>query len=159
MAVAIVAMLAALVVPSMGSDERLRLNAATAIIVSDIELAQVMTISVPKQPVVVVFNPDANAYWLAYADDPDEPIIRAGTNEPYYVVLGEGRALAATGVTLHLVDDDDDTLVFTAHGGLASLDDAPKVRVRWGDAPKYETQLSIAPTTGTINATQAVLAK
>ena len=77
--VTIIAVAAAAVIPSYSDSGRARVIAATSIITSDIELAQVMTISYPSEPVVVRFDPAQNRYWLAYADSPETPIARPRT--------------------------------------------------------------------------------
>lgn len=155
MVMAIIVMVAALVVPSVRPDERLHQSAAASILVSDIELAIVMSIADPKNTVVVRFDPAANAYWLAHEDSPDDPILRAGTNQPYYVQFGQDRARGANDVTLRLEGIPDNTLYFSAHGGLADLQAAPKITLQWDeDAGKYETQITIAATTGSLKVAQ-----
>ena len=52
--VTILAVVASLAAPMFSDDDRLRLMAAGGVLSSDIELAQVMTISYPDQPVVAV---------------------------------------------------------------------------------------------------------
>src|SRR5688572_2454757 len=94
-ALTLVAALAAIVAPMFSDDSRLRVMAASSIISSDIELAQVMTISHPDNPVVVCFDPGNASYWLAYAADPDTPLSREDTGEPYQVTLGLDRARSA----------------------------------------------------------------
>ena len=51
--------------PAFQEDNRLRLTAASAILASDIEYAQVLNIAHPDEPVVVVFDADGATYWLA----------------------------------------------------------------------------------------------
>ena len=96
MTITIVAVLAAVVLPQLTDDGRLRLSAASSVLISDIELAQMMTITHPDRPVLVWFDTQ-DTYWLAYADTPKEPILRPGTTAPYVVQLGKGRMFSAAG--------------------------------------------------------------
>jgi prepilin-type N-terminal cleavage/methylation domain-containing protein len=157
MVVAIISMLAILLVPSGRKDERLPLRAAAAVMVSDIELAQVLNVSNPKHPVVVRFDPARTRYWLARADSPNEPILRTGTDEPYLVVLGAGRAMAASGVRFAVDNAADNTLAFSPHGGLAEPGAQPRIRLRVAGDAQYETRITIAPITGSITVTQEPL--
>ena len=52
----IMATVAVLVLPEGSGEDRLRVMGAADIIASDIELAQVMTISYPDEPVIVKFD-------------------------------------------------------------------------------------------------------
>ena len=121
--------------------------AATSILVSDIELAQVMTISYPSEPVVVRFDPAQNRYWLAYADSPETPIARQDNGDPYLVTLGAGRAASAAGVIVMPIGMASNTLAFNEQGGLVDFTSNPMVIVMLG---AEVVQLFIAPATGTI---------
>ena len=134
----------------MSDDSRLRLMAAARVVTSDIEMAQVMTISNPADPVVVRFEPVAAKYWLAYSTTPTDPIKRSGTNDDYEVILGQGRASSATGVSMFLTDMAFNTLSFDVHGGLMDITASPRIRLSAGSR---WIQLSIAPTTGSITET------
>jgi prepilin-type N-terminal cleavage/methylation domain-containing protein len=116
-----------IVMPTMTNDTRLRLMAASTILTSDIELAQVMTIARPDEAVVVRFDAAGDRYWLAPAADPETPIDRADNGDPYVVVLGAGRASAATNVTFTLQDVTDGTLAFDAHGGILDFTAEPLI--------------------------------
>ncbi len=138
---------AALVLPTIGDNGRNRLIAASRIMASDIELAQVMTISNPNQPVVVRFVPGQAKYWLAYEATAGVPMKRYGTNDDYVVILGKGRARSAEGVSIALTDVETDTLTFDIHGGLKDMTANPAITLSLG--LKW-IQLRVAPTTGTI---------
>ncbi len=56
MTMTIIAVLAAVVLPKFTDSGRLRVSAASSVLTSDIQLAQVMTISHPDRPVVVYFE-------------------------------------------------------------------------------------------------------
>jgi prepilin-type N-terminal cleavage/methylation domain-containing protein len=148
--ITIIAVIAVMVAPSFSDDTRLRLMAASAIVGSDIEFAQIMTISEPDDPIVVRFDTDQDRYWLAYASDPETPMTRPDTGDTYLVAMGNGRAAAAAGVTISTTDIPDDILAFNAQGGVEDFTTHPTVRLalngRWID-------VSIAPSTGTITET------
>ena len=148
--ITIIAVIAVMVAPSFSDDTRLRLMAASAILTSDVELAQIMTISQPEDPVVVVFDPDQDRYWLAFASAPDVPMTRSDTGDPYLVVMGQGRAGAAVGVTLSTTDIPGDILEFNAQGGVEDFTTQPTITLalsgRWID-------VAIAPSTGTFTET------
>jgi len=148
--VTIIAVVAMAVLPGFREDSRLRVMAAASIIASDIEYAQVLNIAHPEDPVVVRFDPAKGQYWLADSNAPSDPIPREDTGEPYLVVLGEGRAQAAAGVTFELIDLPSDTLVFDSQGGLTDFTLQPQIVIRMLDKA---ITLSIAPTTGSITET------
>jgi prepilin-type N-terminal cleavage/methylation domain-containing protein len=143
----VIAAIAAVVAPMLSDDTRLRVMAASSIMSSDIELAQVMTISHPDLPVTVKFDADKATYWLAYAVAPDTPITRDDTGEPYSVTLGAGRARGAAGVTLALDQMTGGAMTFAAHGGLTDFTTTPLIKFACGTRG---IQLSIAPDTGSI---------
>lgn len=152
MTITILILVAVLVVPSLKDDRQVRLIAASRILGSDLELAQVMTISDPLNPVVVRFEPNKGKYWLAHATNPDKPIDRPGTNTEYVVQFGKGVAEGAAGVTMLVTGLPSDTLTFNAHGGVDNViaNSTPAIRLipgrRW-------IQLNISPITGTISET------
>jgi len=148
--ITIIAVVGAIVLPRLTADDQIRLTAASSIIASDIELAQVMTIAYPEQPVVVVFDPPKSTYHLSYADDPATPLLRPGTNQPIEVTLGEGRAASAAGVTFELIEIPGNTLAFNAQGGVEDLSTKPYVVLKINGR---EIGLKIATTTGTVSET------
>lgn len=147
MAITIIAVIAAVVMPQFRDHDRLRVMAAVQILASDIEAAQVLTISFPDDPVVVRFNPAKSTYWLADIDTPDTPLTHPASGEPYLVVLGQGRASGAQNVTLTLTNMPDNTITFNSDGGLADFTTVPIVSLRSGDEA---VELLVAPTTGTV---------
>ena len=145
--VSIIALAAAVVLPLLGDDNRVRLIAGASVLRSDVELAQVMTMSFPQDPVVVRFDGAKPAYWLAFQSDPETPILRADNSEPYYVEFGAGRTLTAEGVQMTLSDVLSNTITFNAQGGLVDFTASPMLELSRGGT---SITLSIAPTTGTI---------
>lgn len=150
MTITILVLVSVLVLPKFGNDARSRLMAATGILSSDIELAQVMTLSNPASPIVLYFNPATSMYRLAHRATPNTAILRAGTTEPYEVFFGRGRAVGAEGVTIALTDLPGSTLSFNEVGGILDPTTNPVItlnlRGQW-------SQLTIAPTTGLITGT------
>jgi prepilin-type N-terminal cleavage/methylation domain-containing protein len=146
--ISILAAAAILAAPAFRDDGRLRLMSASAIVQSDIELAQVLTMTHPEEPVVVRLDPANNRYWLAFDDDPSTPMPREPTGEPYLVVFGEGRARTVAGVTMTLTDVTDDLLRFTAQGGLEDFISQPQITLTLDGR---EIVLSIASTTGRVS--------
>ncbi len=148
--VAIISVTAVLIAPTLQSDDHFRLLAASSIMRSDIELAQVMTISTPQDPIVVRFDTANNQYWLALASSPDIPIIREDTEEPYLITIGQGRAVSALGVSFTTLDLKSDTLEFNPQGGLVDFASSPSIiftsTERW-------IQVDITPTTGRMTET------
>lgn len=145
--VAVLSMLTVMVTPMFSDDSRLRVLAASQILSSDIELAQVMTISMPNEPIVVRFDPDGKTYWLALEIDPETPILREDTGEPYVVEFGAGRARSALGVTFALEDMTNSMLAFDATGALIDFTLTPLIHLNCAD---HGVTLMIKPMTGTI---------
>jgi len=143
----VIVVMAALVVPRLQDDARLRLIGASRMLASDIELAQMMTIANPQDATVVRFQNGTGEYWLASASAPDDPIDRAGIPNGYRVIFGQGDAALAGGVTLLAADIENGTLTFNAQGGIEDLTAEPAVTLlldsRW-------IRLHIAPVTGVI---------
>lgn len=145
--ITIIGVVAVSAAPLFRNEEFLRMMAASSLVISDIELAQVMTMSYPEQPVVVRFEPDRGQYWLAYGYDPETAILRPDTGDPYIVTLGQGRAAGAGGVELLLDQISGNMLEFNAQGGLAQFTARPAIQLSSG--PSAVTLL-IGPTTGSI---------
>jgi prepilin-type N-terminal cleavage/methylation domain-containing protein len=150
-AIAILSLLVAAIVPAMSDDSDVRLRSTAAVVISDIEYAQVMTISDPREPVMVVFDPRDATYWLAFESDPAQPIARPGSGEPYEVTFGHGRAWAAEGVILSVANMPGNTLRFNAQAGLKDFTSAPAIRLEIaGGRSNSRIDINIAPITGRI---------
>lgn len=129
MTVAVLAMLAVLVLPTMGDEQRSRVSAAARILTSDLEYARALSIASPRDPVVFRIDPADNKYWIARVADPDVPINRPDTNEPYEVTLGLGRARAAAGIRIAPVASSDESIEFDAFGGIAGIGASPTLQL------------------------------
>lgn len=122
--VAVMAIVAAAIMPSLASGNQISVAGAAYILASDLEYTQSISLAEPDDPAVLRFDLDAGAYWIARADEPDTPILRINGRDPYRVVLGEGDALHAQGVAITLAGAPDDTIAFDGFGRLETLSDA-----------------------------------
>jgi prepilin-type N-terminal cleavage/methylation domain-containing protein len=133
--IAIMAVVTSLVVPQLSNDDQLKLVAAASVVRSDLEMAQVMTISNPDEPVVIRFDPSGDRFWLAMASTPGVPVVRTDTGEAYLTIFGHGRAIAAAGVTATVADMTDHTLAFDSQGGVDPFTTSPTIKLmvedRW----------------------------
>ena len=96
MAKSIMTIAVMMVLPAFRDTERLRLIAAVDLMTSDIELAQVMSITAPSERVVVRFDGD-DTYWLALASSPGTPMPRPDTGNPYLVEVKDHPVFNDTG--------------------------------------------------------------
>lgn len=144
MALTVLAVAAAMVLPAFQDDHRLRVVAAATLLTSDLEYAQLINVTHPDTPVIVRFDSETSRYWLAYEWTPETPITRDPSGEPYLVELGVGRARSSWGVTLTTARTE---LAFDAQGGLAMLQTAPEIVLEQGGS---RIVLRISPTTGAI---------
>ncbi len=149
--VAIITVMATVLLPRLQDQGRLRLIAGSRLLSSDIEMAQVMTISNPAGPIVIKFEPTLGTYWLASAADPATPILRPGAEQLYRVKFGEGRGRTAKDVTFALTGvPPDDILSFNELGGMTDPTVQPQIKLMHGS--RWIT-LSISTTTGSITET------
>ncbi len=148
-AVAVLAVLVAAVIPSFTPDDRQRLNAAAMLLASDIEYAKVATLARPGNPLIVRFADDGTGYWIAEADSPNAPVTRADTDEPYAVTFGAGRASGINDIKATPANMTSRSLVFDAHGGLDDFTLTPTVSLTIGETNHPRVVITIAPTTGT----------
>ncbi len=130
MVITILAMVAVLVMPMLTDNTRLRLQAGASIVISDLELAQVMTMAQPDRPVLVRFDNANSRYWLAYADNPGDPITHPQSGEPYLVSFGSGRASSVGDILLNArLGTGGTDLRFAPHGGLEQFGLAPNINL------------------------------
>ena len=146
----IIAVMASVLLPRMDDGGRLRLMAGSRLLASDIEMAQIMTISSPADPIVIKFEPALGTYWLAAASDPDTPILRPGATQVYKVVFGQGRGRTAKDVTFALNDVNANTLIFNEHGGILNPTLEPQITLMHGTR---WTTLTVSTMTGAITET------
>lgn len=120
---AIIGIVLLAVVPTVRPEEHVKLIASSSILAADIEYAQSATLASPADPTVVRFDPNAARYWLALASEPDVPIARPGSGDPYDVTFGQGAAHDLWGLTITLTDVTDATIRFDAFGRVAQAED------------------------------------
>jgi type II secretory pathway pseudopilin PulG len=144
MTLTVILALGAIVLPRLHDDSFLRVRAAAGMLRSDLELAQVMTIANPADPVAVRLE-GINGYSLLYPSSGAS--LRRPGGEAYTVTFGQGRALGAGGVTLSAQGITDLTVVFNELGGLANSPEEPVITLqhdtRW-------IRLTFSPLTGSI---------
>ncbi len=143
-ALIIIVVLTVLVAPRLNDESALRVRAAAAMLRSDLELAQVMTIANPQHPVAVRFDENDGYTLLDLASG--DPIPRAD-GQGYVVVFGQGRAAAAARVTWSGQDMPEGHLAFNEFGGLADPDLDPVITLACGP---HWVRFTFNATTGTI---------
>lgn len=129
MAIVVLGIILAAVVPTMRPEDQMRLIGASSILASDIEYAQSATLSNPSDPTIVRFDDDQARYWLARESAPDTPIPRpSGTAEPYEVFMGNAADTVARGVSIDASQLTDLTIAFNDIGAI-DLESDPVVRL------------------------------
>jgi len=135
--VAIVAILAAVVVPRIGSTAPAQLSAAAQMLSADIAYAQAESIAHSDDPRVVVIDMQNNRYHIAKSSDPSTPITEPVTQQPYAVVFGQGRARHLGSVTLHgYALGGDDTVTFGPYGQVADQTTPARITLAAGSTMK-----------------------
>ncbi len=121
-AMAVLAILAVMVIPSSNPGESMKLISAATVIATDIEFAQSITLAEPSDHTVLVFHPDGGGYFLSLASAPLVPIARPGTGDDYVVRYGEGHVRTLSGV---LIQEGAllEPIEFDAFGSLSGLVD------------------------------------
>ncbi len=146
LALAVLAIMMVVVVPSAQPDEQVKLLAAATRLAADVEFAQSASLSTPGDPTVVRFAADGSGYWLALKSDADTPILIPNSDEPFQVVFGQGDARGLEGMTAGLTAQDADTIEFDAFGRLTEPDDASIKLENTAGA----TYISVKATTGSV---------
>lgn len=125
----ILAVAIGIAVPALQPNDRARLISAAGLIASDLEFAQSMSIATPDDLTLVKFdldNPAGATYWVGTESDPDTPILKPYSDDPYTITFGEGAASEMENVVITLVGATDQ-IVFDSVGRLKPVTD---VRVR-----------------------------
>lgn len=147
LALAVLAIMMVVVVPSAQPDEQVKLLAAATRLAADVEYAQSASLSTPGDPTVVRFAADGSGYWLALKSAADTPILIPNSDEPFHVIFGKGDARGLEGMTAGLTAKDADTIEFDAFGRLTETDDASIKLENTAGA----TYVSVKATTGSVN--------
>ena len=143
--VSLVAITAVVLIPAGRSDDLLRVDAASRILISDLELVQTYTLADPARPMALVIDEDTDGYWIAYSDSPATPIRRPDTGEDYIVVFGSGRAGSASDVEIQRTVGSRTPIHFDSNGGLVNFTLAPELTLTRGD---WQAVVTINPATG-----------
>jgi len=120
--VVIMAIVVAVAIPSLATDDNARLIGATNMVASDIEFAQSVALADPSDPGVLKAAADGTGYWVATASDPDAPILSTFSNDPHLITFGVGSAAELVGVTI-TVSDVSDEVQFDGFGRVAGMAD------------------------------------
>ncbi len=145
LAIVVIAILTAVVVPSLRPNDSLKLISAATMITADLEFAQSATLDDPGDPIIVRVDDDAPRYWLAKLSDPETPITKS-SGAPYEVEFGTGTAEFLTDVSLTLEQGKNGAVVFDAFGRLDQTADASIVLT----APTGELAVVITASTGSV---------
>lgn len=129
-AVAVLALLAAAVLPGVLGSDGSRLRKATDLFVSDLQYAQIGSQLGGSDPCVVVLREDGGGYHIARAGQPEAPVVWAATQETAQTVFGEGRAAGLDGVR---IEGSLGAIAYTRFGSLADESDV-QATLRSGDA-------------------------
>lgn len=128
--VLVMAILAGMAVPMLGSTGPSRLRAAARLLAADLAYAQNESISHGDDLRMAVFDLDADSYRLVASSDPDTPLAHPVGGLPYAVTFGQGRAAAMDGVQITALSMDgdpggtDDRMQFGLYGQLDQGADA-----------------------------------
>lgn len=117
--VAVLAIVAAMVVPAMGNTDATRLRAAADMLVSDIHQAAFASISHSGDPRMLVFDSATHRYSVVRAAAPSTPLTHPIDHQPYRTTFGQGRAAHLAGVVIHSYSlGGDARLSFGTYGQL-----------------------------------------
>ena len=121
----ILAVAIGIAVPSLQPNDRARLVSAAGLIASDLEYAQSLSIAMPDDLALVKFdvdNPAGATYWIATVSDPDTPILKPYSDDPYTITFGDGAASEMENVAITLVGAAEQ-IVFDSVGRLKPVTD------------------------------------
>ncbi|MEO1237544.1 MAG: prepilin-type N-terminal cleavage/methylation domain-containing protein [Planctomycetota bacterium] len=143
--VAVLAVIAALVVPNFRGQDTTKLRSAARLLAADLDTAKAESITHADDLRLVVFDTTDHTYHVAAASDTATPITNPFDGRPYLVDFGTGRASALSGVTIQSVDlDGDDELGFGLYG---ELDQTAAATVTLAAGGRTVT-LTVDPATG-----------
>lgn len=150
--IGIIAVVASAIIPMLGDERQLRIQAAAGLLESDIEFLQVHAMSRPDEPLVLRMAADWSGWWIAGMADRDTPVLRPD-GSPYLVTLGIGRARSAAGVQLFGAGlEGGRDIRFSSLGALADPASPPMVLL---DIGSVASVLHVAPFTGRVTGSVA----
>ncbi len=145
---AIMAIALAITIPGFTPDDAARLQGGADMVASDVEYAQSISLATPSDPAAVVFDLEANTYWIALQSDLETPIEMPGADdEDYLVTLGSGRAALLYDVELTLEGGAEDVLSFDEFTRLETLGGATITLTNPGGA----VDITISSSTGAVH--------
>lgn len=149
--VMILAILAAIALPSVQSLGGTQLTAAGRLLSADIEFAQAESIAHPDDPRLVRFDSARGTYWVAAKSNPLVPIRDSAGPGTLLVQLGDARGAGLEGVSIKSIDlGGDAELRFDAWG---RPDQAQPARVVLQSGAATLT-VTIAAATGDVSVAQ-----
>ncbi len=151
MSVALIGVALLAILPALHPERPMRVVAGATILSADLEAAQSLTLASPGDPTVVVFESDGSGYWLARASEPETPITKEPSGEPFRVVFGEGDHGSLEGLTVEVVDLAGESVEFSALGRLVQDED---VWVRVGTEGD-ELGVRVRAVTGSVSIVEA----
>ncbi len=115
--VVIASIAATLAIPLFTETDSTRLRAATRLLIADLAFAQIESITNAADTCLVSFDLGAASYTLAKSSTPTSPITDPGTNQPYVVQFGSGRAAELAGVSIQAYSlGGDNQVAFGIYG-------------------------------------------
>ena len=142
--VSIFSLLAVLVLPMMGDKDKLGIDIARQLLVSDIELTQIMAISNPDDEVGLYIQ---NQGWhIASSDAPETPLVDERTGQAWQLTLGTGPAFTAIDIEIE-TNALNNYIIFNQNGGLIDLSQITEITMAKNN---QSTLLRINPYTGMI---------
>jgi prepilin-type N-terminal cleavage/methylation domain-containing protein len=117
--IVVLGVVAAVILPRMGTNNASKLVAAAQVVMGDMSYAQVDSISFPDDLRRIVIEPGGTSYYLALASAPTTPITNPVTKLPYRTTFGSDNLRALSGVTISSYSlNSDAILIFGMYGEL-----------------------------------------
>ena len=146
-ALAIMAVLAALVVPLLGDNDALRIDVARRLLISDLEHAQILAITNPEEAIGIVVDDNGQGWHIASLEDSLTPLYDSITGEPLEIDLGSGPASSADSVYIQ-TNVVSNTISFNQYGGLSDFSQSIQLTLVSGEK---SAMITVSPSTGTID--------
>jgi len=140
----IIAVIATLAIPLLGDKDAMNVTTTKQLLVSDIELAQVMAISHPEDQIGLVIQDWG--WHIASLDDPNTPLDDTITGDPLVLQFGIGSAASISDVQL-VTNAINNTIEFDQTGGLVDISQETEVEIV---CQEDRIVVLINPTTGNI---------
>ncbi|MBC8201348.1 MAG: prepilin-type N-terminal cleavage/methylation domain-containing protein [Planctomycetes bacterium] len=146
LSLAILALLAVLAAPMLGSNDLLQVDVTRRLFVSDFEHAQIIAISRPEDEIALIVNDDGSAWHIANTIAIGTPLLDSVTQEPLSIQLGNGAAAAASTTSI-ITNYDDNIIIFDQNGGLRDFSQTLEITIACGE---ISSVIQISPMTGSI---------